>query len=329
MINDWVESEKECVVDGCLFAKAKFTIYTNFSVFRHNLHVLLSEKNSSVAHNEVPSEPMVFDSLNLDISENYTITKITLIESRHEDGYYDVEVIFRASEQNIADKHEFSSFLSDGSELIRDFFKNTATYLGFSLLSQGYLWTHVLCGDKWKLASQMGICAPYVFPVSKEQLSQSTASLEEIVSSVKLCMSRKKMTQLLDILNCAHRLLRNNLRMESFLNFYKVIEMVFADDRFRKKVFSTLGKPSEYIDVSSRCSQKFQMLFLWEYYSHNASENLQFTVADFLDLAEIRNKLAHSGNVDISPESMSFVCRLSQLLMHELCSIEKGNCSPP
>ncbi len=321
-MNDWIESEKQCVSNGVITAKTKFTIYTNFSVFEHSVQQLLSEGESvSIAQASCPPIHLTPD--NLKIGKLYEITEIILSENKFEPGLFEIEVIFSIPEQNAASKEVLSSTLSSGSKLIRDYFRSTATFLGFSFISSGSLWTYALVAEEWKQVSQMGTSRSLPVSMSECAIQQVLPELNSTIQKVETCLGNKKLASILDILNGAFRMLRNQLFRDAFINFYKVVEIVFKDKDFRKHLFETTGKPKEYINVTSSCNQKFQMLFLWEYISElKLNKFKKYKPKSFLDLAEIRNELAHKGDVAIPSESTRLVNELALFLLNKYCEMK-------
>ena len=96
---------------------------------------------------------------------------------------------------------------------------------------------------------------------------------------------------------------------------YKVIELIYKDTSFSSKYIELLKKPSLYGNAMRQSSQKVQMLFIWEYLNKLYEDNDDKLLKDLLELADIRNKLAHESGELLEVSKVAIAHAISNFML--------------
>lgn len=300
MPDEWNNDITQCVDNGFTKNKVEFKIYTNFSNVQHLINKKL-ETQGSISVQEIQNNVMSFELSDICIKGAYHLNGLCLHENKYQEGIWDVELTFKMKVDVNALHEKFSHDLGEAARILSEYLVNLISFSGFSVkLIPSSIWGFVSCHNEWQKVVQIGESS--LPPVSCDQNSISAfiEKLPDITKSLNEYTENKKFSKLLDILKTGLRLEWSQLWRDAYLNYYSIIETIFRDNLFRSKLILTLKKPTVYKNALGNCNQRFQMLFLWEFFCITYPEDMKhLKIEDFDLLADKRNDLTHDGTTEI------------------------------
>lgn len=300
MTDEWNNDITQCTSNGFTKNKVKFKIYTNFSNVQYLINKKL-ETQGSISVQEIQNDVMSFELSNVCIQESYYLDRVCLYENKYQEGIWDVELTFRMKVDVNAPHEKFSHDLGEAARILSDYLINLVSFLGFCIrLIPSSIWAFVNYHGEWQKVVQIGESSPPIVSCDQNSISSFIEKLPDIVKSMNKYTGHKKFSKLLGILKTGLRLEWSQLWRDAYLNYYNVIETIFRDKLFRDKLILTLGKHDVYKSALGNCNQRFQMLFLWEFFCIICPEDIKhLKVEDFDLLADKRNNLTHDGTTEI------------------------------
>jgi hypothetical protein len=209
-----------------------------------------------------------------------------------------------------------NSKLSHIAEDVKEFFILISTLNNkVSVLVPASLNLRIKSENEWKRVVQIGGGQPHMFPCNPESFSNIIKNLPSFYDKVKSTLETKKTKKLISIYSSALRFQNNHFYSDAFLNFYKVIELIYKDTSFSSKYIELLKKPSLYGNAMRQSSQKVQMLFIWEYLNKLSEDNDDKLLKDLLELADIRNKLAHESGELLEVSKVAIAHAISNFML--------------
>ena len=317
-MNNWLEDIQECLIDGKVILKVSFGIITNYSFIKHIAHTSL--ENNQTFTFDGNYETKLENSLNgLFINSNLEILEIELDEHPTQQGYYKVDIVCNYTlPENFKEQNGYNdnSKLSHIAEDVKEFFILISTLNNkVSVLVPASLNLRIKSENEWKRVVQIGGGQPHMFPCNPESFSNIIKNLPSFYDKVKSTLETKKTKKLISIYSSALRFQNNHFYSDAFLNFYKVIELIYKDTSFSSKYIELLKKPSLYGNAMRQSSQKVQMLFIWEYLNKLSEDNDDKLLKDLLELADIRNKLAHESGELLEVSKVAIAHAISNFML--------------
>ncbi|MGL1203169.1 hypothetical protein ACSTK0_19475 [Vibrio parahaemolyticus] len=319
-MNDWLERIEECMVEGKVTLKVSFDLIANFSFVAYKAHQVLKEKKMFTYDGNYETR-FKANIEGLFIEPNLQIMSCNLDEHPVENGYYEVDII---CEYTVPDDFHKQDACNDNSRLspladrVFDFFKLTSTlHSRVSILVPATLNLRIKCGSSWKRVTQKGGGQPNVYPCNPEEFKGIIDSLPAYFDKINGKIGDKKTLKILSIYHSGLRFKNNHFHADAFINFYKIIELIFKDkSMFSKKYVEVLNKPTAYEKAMKQSSQKIQMLFIWEYLNKLDESNDEELLSKLLDLAETRNDLAHSSGDNFDTTKLDTVHVIANFMLH-------------
>ena len=255
------------------------------------------------------------------IESGLKVLKCSLDEHPVERGYYEVDVICEYTiPKNFHKRKAYNDNmrLSPLADTIFNFFKLMSTLNNrVSILEPSSLKLRIKSGDDWLRVTQKGGGHHNVYPCNPEHFQEIIQSLPAYYEKVKNIVENKKTQKIISIYYSGLRFQNNHFTADAFINFYKVIELIYKDKViFSKKYIELLNKPASYDKAMRQCSQKIQMLFIWEYLNKLDEKNEESLLDDLLGLAKTRNNLAHDSGEDLDASKLKLVQKTANFMLH-------------
>lgn len=319
-MNKFLENIEDCQIDGKVVLKASFGLISNFSFVEHIAHEAMKEQKSFTFDGNYETR---FESSveGLFIESGLKVLKCSLDEHPVERGYYEVDIICEYTIPKNFHKREAyndNMRLSPLADTIFNFFKLMSTLNNrVSILEPSSLNLRIKSGDDWLRVTQKGGGYPNIYPCNPELFQEVIQSLPAYYDKVKSRIDNKKIQKIISIYYSGLRFQNNHFAVDAFINFYKIIELIYKDKvLFSKKYIELLNKPESYDNAMRQCSQKVQMLFIWEYLNKLDEKNEASLLDGLLDLAETRNNLAHDSGEDLDASKLNLVHTVANFMLH-------------
>ncbi|EBS4636329.1 hypothetical protein [Klebsiella grimontii] len=151
---------------------------------------------------------------------------------------------------------------------------------------------------------------------------------EDFIKSFKkritqLSKINKKYRDLFVLFDYGLHLEKMGLFNDAYIAYYKIIESCFKEANFLKHWDELNQRPRKYIEgytkIIPSMNQKMMMFTLYEMFSSasNVEQDKFIPIENFLNVAEIRNKLSHTASITIPTELYS-LCRVVSYSMLDL-----------
>lgn len=320
-MNQWLENINECIQDNHVSLKVSFEVFLDFSFIRNKAFIELNKGNSFALDGNYETRYTV-EAKDLFIDNDIKINSLEFEEEKQQEGFYCINIY--ATYQIPKDfKVELGSrgnaSISHIAQKIFDRFQIMLAMCNkLAILIPSTLNMYIDQKGTWKKVTQIGGGHPQISPFPPDETQELIKEISKVSKKIDDALKIKKNKKIIDLYYSGLRFKSNNFIEDAFLNFYKIIEVTFKSKEFATKYTKALEKPSNYIDIISQCSQKVQMLFIWEYLKKSSSNYDEKFLTNLLEVAEIRNKLAHAGHKEISPENMLLVQNLALLFVRHI-----------
>ncbi|WP_421234003.1 hypothetical protein [Aeromonas jandaei] len=320
-MNKFLDKIEDCQVDGKVLLKASFGLISNFSLVEHIAHKAMAEKGAFEFDGNYETK---FKSsvTGLSIEPDLKVLSCSLNEHPVERGYYDVDIICEYTiPQDFHNREAYNDNmrLSPLADSIFNFFKLMSTLNNrVSILEPSSLNLRIKSGNDWLRVIQKGGGYPNIYPCDPAHFQKVIQSLPAYYDKVKDIINEKKTQKIINIYYSGLRFQNNHFAADAFINFYKVIELIYKDKAlFSKKYIKLLNKPESYDQAMRQCSQKVQMLFIWEYLNKFDEKNHPPSLLKkLLELAETRNDLAHDSGDNLDRSKLILVQIVANFMLH-------------
>lgn len=299
----WIENITECIIDKKILLKTSFHAFMNFSFIGHLSQEKLSRGDTFVFDGKYQTR-FEFDIDEVLIDNCIDINRIVLNEDPNGGGIFLVEVhhTYRIPENfEIKAGYRGNASISHVADMVFERFKLLSTlYSTLTVLVPATLNLHIWGKTGWERVAQVGGGAPLIHPCNPDKFKIAIKDIASISNKAEKATANNKHKKVIDLYYSGLRFQSNRFYADAFLNFYKIIEMIFKSSEFSKKYSETLKKPSSYAGTLRHSSQKVQMLFIWEYLKEMDDNIDEKILASLLEMSDLRNNLAHGSTVDIS-----------------------------
>ncbi|AYL60976.1 MULTISPECIES: hypothetical protein [Citrobacter] len=289
---------------------AELCISSNFSFISHEALKRIKEENlTNIAVCDIKNNYIKLEFERLKLNKGLYLHDFYLEERDYEDNEYDSVIYFKYSmtPMPVEDEKPYLKFIDaakNGFDQIISNLNLIATILQSFLVIKPASENIYICfdGDVKRLVGFSG-SRVYRHPCDRSKILDNKSEVEKLIKAVSKINndSNKKCKNLFNIYNIALKFEANHFYDDAFLNYYKIIEILFKEDIYLSHFAEVIGKSNKYAKHLKSITQKAIMLFMWDYHTCRFNSNKNITgpapeLDDFIELATIRNELAHGND---------------------------------